>query len=68
MHVNFLLIKEEGKRYYVLIKDFNTFMYDQKLSCGTKHCCRYCSKVLVEKKILKCHVMLECKLCYIYKL
>ena len=27
-HVDLLLIGEEGKRHYVLIKDFNTFMYD----------------------------------------
>ena len=26
-HVDLLLIGEEGKRHYVLIKDFNTFMY-----------------------------------------
>ena len=27
-HVDLLLIGEEGKRHYVLIKDFSTFMYD----------------------------------------
>ena len=27
-HVDLLLIREEGKRQYVLIKDFDTFMYD----------------------------------------
>ena len=27
-HVDLLLIGDEGKRHYVLIKDFNTFMYD----------------------------------------
>ena len=30
-NVDFLLIGEEGKKYYVLIKDFNTFMYDYTL-------------------------------------
>ena len=30
-HVDFLLIREEGKRHYVLIKDFNTFMYNHTL-------------------------------------
>ena len=27
-HVDLLLIGEKGKRHYVFIKDFNTFMYD----------------------------------------
>ena len=26
-HVDSLLIGEKGKRHYILIKDFNTFMY-----------------------------------------
>ena len=33
-HVGLLLIGEEGKRHYVLIKDFNTFMYDHTSHCG----------------------------------
>ena len=30
-HVDLLLIGEEGKRHYVLIKDSSTFMYDCRL-------------------------------------
>ena len=30
-HVDLLLIGEEGKRHLLLIKDFNTFMYDHTL-------------------------------------
>ena len=30
-HTDILLIGEEGKRHYVLIKDFNTFMYNHTL-------------------------------------
>ena len=30
-HVDLLLIRKEGKRHYVLIKDCSTFMYDHKL-------------------------------------
>ena len=41
-HVDFLLIEEGGKRQYVLIKDFNTFMYDCTLQCGKKHLFHYC--------------------------
>ena len=33
-HVYLLLIGEEGKRHYVLIKDFNFFMYDHTLHSG----------------------------------
>ena len=36
-HVDLLLIQEEGKRDYDLIKDFNTFMYDHALHHGRKH-------------------------------
>ena len=37
-----LLIGEEGKRHYALIKDFSTFMYDHTLHRGRKQFCRYC--------------------------
>ena len=30
-NVDLLLIGEEGKRHYVFIKDFSTFMYDYTL-------------------------------------
>ena len=33
-HVDLLLIGKEGKRRYVLIKDFTTFMYDHALHRG----------------------------------
>ena len=33
---------EEDKRHLVLIKDFNTFMYDHTSHHGRKHFCRYC--------------------------
>ena len=35
-HVDLLLSREEGKRHYVLIKDFNTFMYNHTLHHGRK--------------------------------
>ena len=40
-HVDLLLIGEEGKRYYVLIKDFNTCMYDHILHRERKQFCHY---------------------------
>ena len=36
-HVDLLLLGEEGKKHYVLIKDFNTFMYDHTLHRRRKH-------------------------------
>ena len=41
-HVDLLLMGEEGKRHYVLTKDFNTFMYNHALHRGRKHFCSYC--------------------------
>ena len=41
IHFDSLLI-EEGKMHYVLIKDFNTFIYDHTLHRGRKHFCHYC--------------------------
>ena len=35
-----LLIEEERKRYYVLIKDFSTFIYDYTQQRWGKHFCR----------------------------
>ena len=53
-HVDLLLIKEE-KRHYVLITDFNTFMYDPTLNRGRSHFCCYCLHVCSAAKILKRH-------------
>ena len=33
----FLLIEEGEKKHYVLINDFNRFMYDHSLHLGRKH-------------------------------
>ena len=56
-HVDLLLIGEEGKRYYALIKDFNTFMFDHTLHRGRKHFCRYCLQAFSSEEILKCHII-----------
>ena len=55
-HADLLLIGKEDKRRYVLIKDFNTFMYDQTLYRGRKHFYRYCLQAFRTENILKCHV------------
>ena len=49
-HVDLLLIGEEGKRHYVLIKDFNTPMYDHTLHHGKSIFVVIVYKLLVQKK------------------
>ena len=55
-HVDLLLIREEGKRHSVLIKDFNRLMYDRILHHGKKHFCRYCLQACSTEEILKRHI------------
>ena len=55
-HVDLLLIREGEKKHYVLIKDFNTFMYDYALYLGKKHFCRYCLQASITADVLKCHI------------
>ena len=47
---------EEGKMNHILIKDFNSFMYDHILHRGRKHFCRYCLQAPSTAKIFKSHV------------
>ena len=49
-------MREEGKRNYVFIKDFHTFMYDHILHHGRKHFCRYCLHAFSTEEILKNHI------------
>ena len=51
--VGLLLTGEESKQNYVLIKDFNTFLYDHKLHRGRKNLCRYCLKAFKTPEKLK---------------
>ena len=53
--VDLLLIGEEGKRHYVLMQDFNKFMYDHTLHRERKNFC-YCLQVFSTEEILKCHI------------
>ena len=54
-HVDLLLIGEAEKKHYVLISDFNRFMYDHSLHRGRKHFCRYCLHAFITREILKRH-------------
>lgn len=40
--MNLLLIAEEKKKHYVLIKDFNKLMYNKTKHRDRKHFCMYC--------------------------
>ena len=55
-HIDLLLIVEEGRRHYVLIKDFNIFMYGQALHHGIKHFYCYCLQAFSTEEKLECHV------------
>ena len=55
-HVDLLLIGEEGKRHYVLIKYFYTFLYDDTIHHGRKQFCCFCLQAFITEEILKHHI------------
>ena len=55
-HIDFSLIREEGKRKYAIIKDFNTFMCDYILHLGRKHFCQYFLQAYRTAEISKFHI------------
>ena len=57
-----LLIQEEGKRHYVLIKDFSSFKYDHTLYRGRKYFCCCCVQPFRTAEKLKSHVNNPCKI------
>ena len=54
--MNLLLITKDEKKHYVLIKDFNTFMYNQSKHKERKHICMYCLQCFSSERILANHV------------
>ena len=54
--MNLLLITKYEKRHYVLIKDFNKFMYYQLKHKERKHFCMYCLQCFKSESILTKHV------------
>ena len=55
-HVDLLAIGKEGKRHYVLIENFSTFMYDYTLHRGRRHFCRYCLQAFSTEEMLKLYI------------
>ena len=53
--MNLLLITNDEKRHYVLIKDFNKFMYNQSKHRERKHFCMYCLQCFSSESILVKH-------------
>ena len=51
-----LLITKDKKKHYVLIKDFNAFMYNQSKHKERKHFCMYCLQCFSSERILANHV------------
>ena len=50
--MNLLLITEDEKKHYVLINDFNAFMYNQTKHKNKKHFCMYCLQCFSSESIL----------------
>ena len=53
--MNLLLITEDEKKHYVLIKDFNAFMYNQSKHKERKHFCMFCLQCFSSERILENH-------------
>ena len=54
--MNLLLVTEDEKKHYVLIKDFNAFMYNQTKHKNKKHFCMYCLQCFSSERILANHI------------
>ena len=53
--MNLLLITEGEKKHYVLIRDFNRFMYNQSKHQHRKHFCLSCLQCFSSKNVLEKH-------------
>ena len=54
--MNLLLITEDEKKHYVLIKDFNAFMFNLTKHKEKKHFCMFCLQCFSSERILANHV------------
>ena len=54
-HMELLLVTENEKNHYVLIKDFNRFMYNQTKHEHRKHFCMYCLQCFSSDRVLSDH-------------
>ena len=54
-HMNLLLITENENKHYVLIKNFNRFMYNQTKHKERKHFCMCCLQCFSSERVLNDH-------------
>ena len=54
-HMELLLMTKDENKHYVLIKDFNKFMYKQSKHKERKHFCMYCLQCFSSEKVLNNH-------------
>ena len=54
-NLNSLLIIQENKSHYVLIKDFNRLMYSKTKDQNKKHHCMSCLQSFTKEEILNQH-------------
>ena len=54
-HMELLLITEKENKHYVLIKDFNRFMYNQTKHEHRKHFCMHCLQCFSSDRVLSNH-------------
>ena len=55
-HMELLLINKDKKNHYVLIKNFNKFMFDQTKHNCKKHFCMYCLQCFSREDVLSEHI------------
>ena len=55
-HMELLLITKGENKHYVLIKDFNKFMYNQTKHGNKKHFCMYCLQCFSREDVLTEHI------------
>ena len=54
-HIELLLITKDENKHYVLIKDFNKFMYQQTKHKERKHFCMHCLQCFSSERVLNNH-------------
>ena len=54
-HMELLLITKDEKKHYVLIKDFNKFMFNQTKHKNKKHLCMHCLQCFSSDRVLNEH-------------
>ena len=54
-HMELLLVTEKENKHYVLIKDFNRFMYSQTKHERRKHFCMHCLQCFSSERVLSNH-------------